>query len=230
MLDRIINDYNYKIKSLYRLTEMLLRIEIKDLLTESCFYYSCGADISPIIALKDEIHSFIYSDAHTNWGEPNYDEKIYKLKTELRKNNFKEIQTFKIDLDWLEIENKTFVDGTVSDYQIKPEDFLGEFSLWKNGSKLYFLTYISWDNTATWNNLYVKFKITPTAICNYLKETGIPYNEDDGLFKGCGKPKYIIGHNYSDDFYLKQKIYYYGHWSDSKTIDLFELKKNINST
>lgn len=230
MLDRIINDYNYKIKSFYRLTEMLLRIEIKDLLTESCFYYSCGADISPIIALKDEIHSFIYSDAHTNWGYPNYDEKIYKLKTELRKNNFKEIQTFKIDLDWLEIENKTFIDGTVSDYQIKPEDFLGEFSLWENGSKLYFLTYISWDNTATWNNLYVKFKITPTAICNYLKETGIPYNEDDGLFKGCGKPKYIIGHNYSDDFYLKQKIDYYGHWSDSKTIDLFELKKNINST
>jgi len=228
MLDRIINDYNdynYKIKSFYRLTEMLLRIEIKDLLTESCFYYSCGADISPIIALKDEIHSFIYSDAHTNWGEPNYDEKIYKLKTELRKNNFKEIQTFKIYLDWLEIENKTFIDGTVSDYQIKPEDFLGEFSLWENGSKLYFLTYISWDNTATWNNLYVKFKITPTAICNYLKETGIPYNEDDGLFKGCGKPKYIIGHNYSDDFYLKQKIDYYGHWSDSKTIDLFELKK-----
>jgi hypothetical protein len=223
MLDKIINDY--KIKSLDRLTEMLLRIKIEDLLTESCFYYSCGADISPIIALKDEIHSFIYSDAHTIWGRRNYDEKIYKLKTELRKNNFKEIQTFKIDLDWLVIKNKTFIGGTISDYQLKPEDFLGEFSLWENESKLYFLTYISWDNTATWNNLYVKFKITPTAICNYLYETGIPYNDDDGLFKGCGKPKYIIGHNRSADYYCKQQIDYYGHWSDSKTIDLFKLKK-----
>ncbi len=224
MFNRIINEYNFFKESLGRLTEIFLRIEIKDLLAESCFYYSCGADISPIIALKDEIHSFIYSDAHTNWGQKNHEEKIYKLKTKLRNNNFTEIQSFKIDLDWLGLKNKTYIEPSL-DYHIKPEDFLGEFSLWKNDSKLYFLTYISWDNTATWNNLYVKLKITPIAICNYLKETGIPYNEEDGLFKGCGKPKYIMGHNYSDDYCLKKEIDYYGHWSESKTMDFFELKK-----
>lgn len=226
MLDIIRIDYHYFKKNLERLTEILLRIKIKDLLDKSCFYYSCGADISPIIALKEEIFSFIYSDAHTGWGNPDHDEKMYKLKTELRKNNFKEIQSFYFDLAWLELENKTYIGGTISDHQMTAADFLGEFSIWECNDKLYFITYISWDNTATWNNLYLKFKITPIAICNYKFETGIPYKEGErGLFNCCGKPKYIIGHNYSDLYYLTQKIDYFGHWDDGKTVDFFELKK-----
>jgi hypothetical protein len=223
MLDRIIYEYKYLKNNIDRLTEMLLRIDTVELIKNCCFYYSCGADITPIIALKDEINSFIYCDAHTFWGYPNYDEKIFKMKTALRENNFVEIQNFKIDLEWIGLQNKTYVGGTIYDQRLSSDDFLGEFSLWKNENKFYFLTYISWDNTALWDNLFLKNKISPMAICNFLNETGIPIYNEDGKFNINENPKYILGYNYSSEYALKEKVKYFGHWSDCETIDMFEL-------
>ena len=45
-------------------TKNILRVDIKEILEDSCYYLSAGADITPIIAFKDISFSYILSDTN----------------------------------------------------------------------------------------------------------------------------------------------------------------------
>ena len=78
-------------------TKNILRVDIKEILEDSCYYLSAGADITPIIAFKDIIFSYILSDKNPNsitGIDNNFNGVLVKLKDRLIKQGFTEIQKF----------------------------------------------------------------------------------------------------------------------------------------
>jgi hypothetical protein len=199
---------------LRHLTERILHLDIEQILNESCFYLSSGADITPIIAFQDKIRSFIYCDLYCYDGYPNIDNRLMailiKLKNRLNQQEFREVQMIKIDKRFLKIEDIRYSDGSVSKMAG------AELSIWEKDNKFYSLIYINWDNSEAYKSLYVNNKLMPKAICEILPEGGsigkhsiikIPYKYR--------MPEYSIGHNYSigncNDYELiSDKIEYFG--------------------
>ena len=58
---RYLRDYD-----LQAFTDKISSVHIKEILEDSCYYLSAGADITPIIAFKDFIFSYILSDKNPN--------------------------------------------------------------------------------------------------------------------------------------------------------------------
>ncbi|MBE7516813.1 MAG: hypothetical protein HS105_09440 [Chloracidobacterium sp.] len=159
------------------ITERMLRIDVEDILKNSCFCYSAGADITPIVAFKDFIHSYVYCDI---CEYTNYFEQIGKLKKRLDNQGFCEIQKTNINASWLCIRNQehdsyrpTWKNWNIVGSTIHANELFGEFSIWKNKQAFYCLLYVCWDSFATWMNLYQKFRITPKAVCDLYWEGGL---------------------------------------------------------
>jgi len=150
-------------------TENILRVDIKEILEDSCYYLSAGADITPIIAFKDIIFSYILSDKNPNsitGIDNNFNGVLVKLKDRLIQQGFTEIQKFNL--------NKRFLDFSDTHYEMghtyKLENC--EISFWKYGESIYSVLYINFDNTQTYQNLYIKNRIVPKAICEILPDGG----------------------------------------------------------
>lgn len=197
-------------------------IKIIDILENSCFYLSAGADITPIVAFKDKIYSYVFSDLYLYSSIENIENKLngilIKLKDRLEQQGFVEIQKFNIDNIFLEINERR---------QPKSNEFnlkVGEISFWEYENNIYSILYINKDNTNVYTELYFKNKIMPLAICEILPEGGtldhnriaisryIPLNS---IQKIKIEPQYVLGHIYSIsniENYIKldTKIEYFG--------------------
>jgi hypothetical protein len=169
-------------------TKNILRVDIKEILEDSCYYLSAGADITPIIAFKDFIFSFILSDTYFNGV-------LVKLKDRLIQQGFTEIQKFNLD--------KRFLDFSDDDYEMGDTYKLEncEISFWKNGESIYSILYINFDNTLTYQNLYIKNRIVPKAICEISPDGGSIYSFEENRFRSFSPkdkklilPEFALGH------------------------------------
>lgn len=200
----------------------MLHVRIKDILTDSCFYLSAGADITPIVAFKDVIYSYILCDEYLYDSIDGIDNKfngiLVKLKDRLIQQGFCEIQKFNIDKHFTGIKDRHWSNGYVS----KMKNC--EISFWNRENKIYSILYINHDNTYTYSDLYIKNEIIPKAICELLPEGGsLSSNEEN---KGGGPtltveekknilPEYVLGHTYSIGDHEKyekisDEVEYYG--------------------
>ena len=170
-------------------TKNILRVDIKEILEDSCYYLSAGADITPIIAFKDFIFSYILSDTYFNGV-------LVKLKDRLIKQGFTEIQKFNLDKRFLDFRDIRYEIGDT--YKLEN----CEISFWRYGDSIYSILYINFDNTLTYQNLYIKNRIVPKAICDILPDGGsiTSWKENGGqsnlspMEKKLILPEFALGH------------------------------------
>ena len=191
---RYLRDYD-----LQAFTDKISSVHIKEILEDSCYYLSAGADITPIIAFKDIIFSYILSDTNLYNSINGIDNKfngiLVKLKDRLIKQGFTEIQKFNLDKRFLGFRDIHYDMG----YTYKLENC--EISFWRYGDAIYSVLYINFDNTLTYQNLYIKNRIVPKAICEILPEGGsIDLSEQyrSSIFYQTEKklilPEFALGH------------------------------------
>jgi hypothetical protein len=208
-------------------TENILRVDIKEILEDSCYYLSAGADITPIIAFKDFIFSYILSDTYFNGV-------LVKLKDRLIQQGFTEIQKFNLD--------KRFLDFSYDDYEMGDTYKLEncEISFWKYGESIYSVLYINFDNTLTYLNLYIKNRIVPKAICEILPEGGgiVSWEEDRSskfspYYKKLILPDFALGHLHTigdREQYekIKDNVEYFGDYGGGiNGFEMFRRKKSF---
>jgi hypothetical protein len=193
-------------------------VSIHELLTDCCFYYSAGSDITPIMECKNYISKYIYCDIAKF---TNTHDNIYKLKRRLSENKFIEILKQNIDARWLGLEENTYSGGYNLKEQYKTSDLSVELSFWELNNVFFYLLYIVWDNTSTWINLFEKNNIKPKAICNYRYEGGVDFEHVE--LRDDMKPEIWMGHCHRQDYKLIKEIDYYGDYFDSK-VDYYERK------
>jgi hypothetical protein len=182
----------------------MLHVNVADILKDSCFYLSAGADITPIVAFKDLIYSYILCDQYLYDSIEGISDRflgiLVKLKDRLIQQGFLEIQKFNLDKHFLGIKDRRFSNGYIS----KLENC--EISFWSREDKIYSVIYINHDNTYTYKDLYIGNDIMPKAICELLPEGGsLKSNEE---YQAGGPtltveqkknvlPEYVLGHTYS---------------------------------
>jgi len=180
-------------------TENILSVKIKEILEDSCYYLSAGADITPIIAFKDIIFSYILSDKNPNsitGIDNNFNGVLVKLKDRLIKQGFTEIQKFNLDKRFLDFRDIRYEIGDT--YKLEN----CEISFWRYGDSIYSILYINFDNTLTYQNLYIKNRIVPKAICEILPDGGsiTSWKENGGqsnlspMEKKLILPEFALGH------------------------------------
>lgn len=201
---------------LTNIAEEMLHVDIRNILTNSCFYYCAGRDITPIMALENYIHSFIYCD---NCMYQKYDESLYIFKQKLRINDYIEIQKINIDLEYFKLNNEN-MEKIIRSLEMQPFDTLlskGEFSIWEKNGHLYSIFYLCWDDICVWNNLYKKHLIYPTVICNIAPESSLL------RWDSCDEnnlPKYVIGygHHISESYNVIGEVEYFGDYGGPSTL------------
>jgi len=164
---------------------------------------SAGADITPIIAFKDFIYTYILCDEYLYDSIQGIDNKfngiLVKLKDRLYLQGFREIQKLNLDKKFLGIKDVRFSNGYVQ----KMENC--EFSFWTYEDMLYAVLYINHDNTYTYKDLYINNEIVPKAICELIPEGGSLCSNEESVNpntltveeKRRILPQYILGHTYS---------------------------------
>ena len=184
-------------------TDKISSVHIKEILEDSCYYLSAGADITPIIAFKDIIFSYILSDTNLYNSISGIDNKfngiLVKLKDRLIRQGFTEIQKFNLDKKFLDFRDIHYEMGDT----FKLENC--EISFWRYGESIYSVLYINFDNTLTYQNLYIKNRIVPKAICEILPDGGsiTSWKENGGqsnlspMEKKLILPEFALGHLYS---------------------------------
>jgi hypothetical protein len=193
------NKYLRDYYDLQAFTDKISSVKIKEILEDSCYYLSAGADITPIIAFKDTIFSYILSDKNPNsinGIDNNFNGALVKLKDRLIKQGFTEIQKFNLD--------KRFLDFRDIHYEIGDTYKLEncEISFWRYGESVYSILYINFDNTLTYQNLYIKNGVVPKAICEILPDGGsiTSWKENGGqsnlspMEKKLILPEFALGH------------------------------------
>ena len=192
---RYLSEYD----DLQAFTNKISSVHIKEILEDSCYYLSAGADITPIIAFKDIIFSYILSDTNLYNSISGIDNKfngiLVKLKDRLIKQGFTEIQKFNLDKRFLGFRDIHYEMGDT--YKLEN----CEISFWRYGDAIYSVLYINFDNTLTYQNLYIKNRIVPKAICEILPEGGsIDLSEQyrSSIFYQTEKklilPEFALGH------------------------------------
>jgi hypothetical protein len=199
----------------------MLYVRLKDILTDSCFYLSAGADITPIVAFQNIIYSYVFCDLDL-WTsiegiENKFNGVLIKLKDRLNEQGFIEIQKFNLDKRFLGIKDIRWSNGYVS----KMTNC--EISFWNKGDNIYSILYINHDNTYTYSDLYIKHEIIPKAICELLPDGGSISSSEESVNpntltveeKKKVLPEYVLGHMYSIGDYEKYErisgdVEYYG--------------------
>lgn len=215
-----INWYNYngrpykwldEINEMYfNLTDKNFRNRVKEIIYGSCFYLSAGADITPIIALQDKIRTFIFCDNYRSYTNTNYGIEKYwsKIDNKLKEQSFNKAISF--NEKFHRIRNLYYLNWEFAEFSKY------YISFWEKNKKLYCLIYFNCDNSLAFNNLYVKNRIIPKAMCELLPDGGslyyIPYK-----FR---MPEYAIGHKCSlgnpEEYQLiTDTIKYFGDYPDT---------------
>jgi hypothetical protein len=202
--------------------EDVLHSNIKEFLTDCCFYYSAGSDATPIVECLDIVNKFIYCDIQEY---SNFNESLYKLKGRLKENNCIEQCYCTLEPEWFRLNERTYKGhyGLRSYFNI--HDLKAEFSLWKKDNKYFILIYIDFDNNVIWQNIFLKYQIAPKMICNYCYEGGVdfefaPISEEM-------KPEYWLGYGqHIDGYELYKKVNYSSNYGDpGQKIDLYKRQK-----
>ena len=216
-------------------TDKISSVHIKEILEDSCYYLSAGADITPIIAFKDIIFSYILSDTNLYNSISGIDNKfngiLVKLKDRLIQQGFTEIQKFNLDKRFLDFRDIHYDMG----YTYKLENC--EISFWRYGDSIYSILYINFDNTLTYQNLYIKNRIVPKAICEISPEGGsIDLSEQyrSSIFFQTEKklilPEFALGHLYSighrEEYEkIKDNVEYFGDYGYGRDgLEMFRRK------
>ena len=227
---RYLRDYD-----LQAFTDKISSVHIKEILEDSCYYLSAGADITPIIAFKDIIFSYILSDTNLYNSISGIDNKfngiLVKLKDRLIQQGFTEIQKFNLDKRFLDFRDIHYDMG----YTYKLENC--EISFWRYGESIYSVLYINFDNTLTYQNLYIKNRIVPKAICEISPEGGsIDLSEQyrSSIFFQTEKklilPEFALGHLYSighrEEYEkIKDNVEYFGDYGYGRDgLEMFRRK------
>lgn len=210
---------NIKHGDLEHFTMDMLHINIKDLLKDSCFYLSAGADITPIVTFKDMIYSYFFCDEHLYTSiqgvENRFNGTLVKVKDRLIQQGFLEIQKFNLDKRFLGISDKRR-------YGMMRKLENCEISFWRKEDNIYSIVYMNYDNSLAYKDLYLKNNIVPKAICEILPEGGYLRSTEQsecGLFtieeKKLISPEFVLGNLISIDdrnqyIELQSDIQYFG--------------------
>ena len=177
----------------------LKHYNIKKFLKDSCFYYSAGADPSPIISCLDITNQFIYCDINVNRFGRN---QLLTLKSRLQEHGFTQACYCCLSPDWFELYEKSY-NGYYGLTNAYPTDlFKAELSFWTKEQNFFILIYINFDNNALWHSIFVKNKIPPKIICNHSYEGGVDYNK--AQFENNMWPEFWLGHNANLNVYKFQ--------------------------
>jgi len=192
---------------------------IKDFLKDSCFYYSAGADPSPIISCLDITNQFIYCDIKVNRFERN---QLLTLKSRLQEHGFTQACYYCLSPDWFKLDEESYNGGFGLTDPFPTDLFKAEFSFWTKEQNFFVLIYINFDNNALWHSVFVKNKIPPKIICNFKHEEGVDYNK--AQFENNMWPEFWLGHNPNLHVYKFQShIPYFGDLgSQNQIIELYK--------
>lgn len=186
----------------------MLHIQLEDVLRDSCFYQSAGSDITPIVAFKDTIYSYVLCDLELyapmrGIGDPFFG-TLVKVKCRLLDQGFSEIQKFNVGKRFFGVEKlqHSFVTNN-------------EISFWLKDEKLYCILYLVWDNTEAYRNLYQKNNITPKALCTIAAYGAI--TGEDRRFR----PEYELCHHLPFEGYeeVSKKVEYFGDFGGRREKD-----------
>jgi hypothetical protein len=226
--------------SLEHFTLNIFQVDIKEILKESCFYLSAGADITPIVAFKDLIYSYVLCDINLCNSLKRIEDRLYgiivTLKDRLRQQGFTEIQKFKVDKRFLGIDDFRYPNG----YLLKLDN--SEISFWNKDGKIYSVLYLNYDNLQAYKALYIKNNIMPKAICEILPDGGslcsnledqsgrptLTVKEKRNLL-----PEYGLGHmdsigdrNQYD--LITRDVQYFGDYGSASSSSAMQIFKRIN--
>ncbi|MBK7095350.1 MAG: hypothetical protein IPH57_10010 [Saprospiraceae bacterium] len=217
-LTRIIGEELHNIKqyrNFHHILREMLYVDIRDILKDSCYYYCSGSDISPIVAFKNSIHSYIYCDI--GLYSISYYDMLAKLKTNLNEEGFNEIQSITIDRDYLNSNERIY---RIPPPRYCPHIFKADWSLWSHGEQQYSIIFIFWDDSYIWELLYSKNNIRPKAICRWRPEGSWGFEVKEEL-----EPEFWIDHKKPTDDYIliSETIKYFGEYGDNY-MNLFQKK------
>jgi hypothetical protein len=221
LIDTCLNE-KYHSLTTTELIKNLIHSNIRVFLKDSCFYYSAGADHSPIVSCLDLTKHFIYCDKH---GKKNNNEKLFTLKSRLQEHSYTELGYCSLPAQWFNLYDEKYY-GSYGLRCPYPTNLLkADFSLWKSKQSYFVLIYINFDNNAIWHNIFVKNKIAPKLICNYCHEDGVDFNK--AKFDNDMLPDFWLGHTHGlKDFIFQSRIPYLGMGrTEREKIDLYQRKK-----
>ncbi len=200
----------------------LKRYNIKNFLKDSCFYYSAGADPSPIISCLDITNQFIYCDIRVNSEFGLKRNQLLTLKSILQEQGFTQACYCLLSPDWFKLDEESYNGGFGLTTPYPTDLFKAEFSFWTKEQNFFVLIYINFDNNALWHSVFVKNKIPPKIICNFAHEDGVDYNK--AQFENNMWPEFWLGHHvYSNVYKFKSHIPYFGNLgSQNERINLYK--------
>ena len=197
-----------------------IKIEFKDFLDNSCFYYCAGRDITPIIALEEKIFTYILCDTCELEGK-NYSAFIImfnEFENRLIKQGFKKntnLGEYKLFENYFNYKNMI---------SHRPWEMI----LYEKNGFYYCIWYLFCEDYITYNSLYVINEMKPTVICNINPENSKMLDKYE---IGEILPEYVIGHTYGNEKYIKLKeLKYYGDYSDNAVLyGLYDIHKGTNN-
>jgi hypothetical protein len=233
---------NLKHGHLEHFTMDVQHLDIKDVLKDSCYYLSAGADITPIVAFKDFIYSYIFCDQDLYDSIPGIENRfngiLVKLKDRLIKQGFIEIQKFYCDKRFLGVNDIRYNDGYICNLKN------AEMSFWLNDGKIYSLLYLNMDNSHAYHDLYIKSDIVPKALSEILSEGGSLFATEQRKFwedkhEQNILPEFLLGHMYSiseiESYKLiTEKVEYFGdygpEYGSRNAMKIYQRIKNNENT
>lgn len=186
MFNNINFDFDNFIKTL---KDKNYKNEFTYLLQNSMFYYCCGKDPTPILALNKEYPLFVYADI-VDYGRGDFGQTTEKLYDRLKKKKLtlKKIENFNFD--------ESFKNSTLS--------------LWEGENSSFLLLYVQGDATKIFKYIYNNNHkiICPKCICN------IKYEMNTSYFLQIEKEiSFILGYCYSENFSKINEFNYYGDYN-----------------
>jgi hypothetical protein len=176
--------------SSFEIIKGMIPANFRAFLKSSCFYYSAGANPSPIVGCLDLTQYFIYCDIHD--CRKNKSELLYRSKSRLQEHHFTELYYCSLYQEWFKLYEEKYFGGHRWRYCYPIDEFKSEISIWKTNESYFVLIYIIFDNNAIWHHIILENKTAPKIICYYQYEGGVDYNK--AQFEKDMLPEYWLGY------------------------------------
>ncbi len=176
--------------SSFEIIKGLIPANFRAFLKSSCFYYSAGADPSPIVGCLDLTQHFIYCDIHD--CRKNKSELLYRSKSRLQEHHFTELYYCSLYQEWFKLYEENYFGGHRWRYVYPIDEFKSEISMWKTNESYFVLIYIIFDNNTIWHHIILENKTAPNIICYYQYEGGVDYKK--AQFEKDMLPEYWLGY------------------------------------
>jgi hypothetical protein len=193
MLNNLIQAYltdKHPSSSSFEIIKGLIPTNFRAFLKSSCFYYSAGADPSPIVGCLDLTQHFIYCDIHD--CRKNKSELLNRSKSRLQEQHFTELYYCSLYQEWFKLYEENYFGGHRWRYVYHIDEFKSEKSMWKTNESYFVLIYIIFDNNTIWHHIILENKTAPNIICYYQYEGGVDYKK--AQFEKDMLPEYWLGY------------------------------------